>query len=291
MKRKIALILSFAMLLPALVLMGGCKGGSEEPKLAVEDVKSMDDLSEITNVKTDDSRPAGYQLDPPKKGDKVAVIKTSMGNISLRLFPENAPNAVQNFIDLANDKKYDGTIFHRVISDFMIQGGDYENYDGTGGKSAQGGQFADEFCDKLYNLRGSVSMANSGRNTNGSQFFINQAKPEKISFENTENTWQTVKPKLEEAINAGTLVDFVRDWGSFCTNPDLIPEEVKNLYLEHGGSPSLDGAYNVVGRGYTVFGQVYDGMDVVDAIAMVPKNASNKPLEDVTVTTIEIKTY
>jgi len=288
-KRKLALVLSCTVLLNILVLISGCGKGSSV--LSPEDVKSYDQLNEITNVKKDDSHSAGYQLDPPEKGDKIAVIKTSMGDICLKLFPENAPKTVQNFIDLANKKKYDGTIFHRVINSFMIQGGDYENFNGSGGKSAKGKTFDDEFCDKLYNLRGSISMANRGKNTNSSQFFINQTRPENTSFDNLERIWQSAKPELEDAISGGTLADFINKRGGYCVDPNLIPEEVKNLYLENGGNPSLDGAFNVVGRGHTVFGQVYEGMDVVDAIANVPKNASNKPLEDVTVTAIEIKTY
>ena len=99
---------------------------------------------------------------PPKDGEQIAILHTSMGDITWRFFPENAPKAVENFITLAKDGKYDNTIFHRVWDDFMVQGGDYEKHDGTGGTSAFGSAFEDEFCDTLYNIRGSVAMANSG---------------------------------------------------------------------------------------------------------------------------------
>ncbi|MBR3972302.1 MAG: peptidylprolyl isomerase [Ruminococcus sp.] len=125
-------------------------------------------------IKKDTENKIGYQLESPKSGDDIAIIHTSKGDITMRFFPENAPKAVENFISLAKEGKYDGTIFHRVINNFMIQTGDYENGNGTGGKSIWGNAFEDEFCDTLYNIRGSVSMANSGINTNGSQFFINQ---------------------------------------------------------------------------------------------------------------------
>ena len=118
----------------------------------------------------------GYQLDPPKAGEQVAVLDTSMGTIKIRLFPEEAPKTVENFTGLIEKGYYDGLTFHRVIDDFMIQGGD-PNGDGTGGESIWGEPFEDEFSETLVNLRGSLAMANSGANTNGSQFFINQAGP------------------------------------------------------------------------------------------------------------------
>lgn len=116
----------------------------------------------------------GYQLDMPQKGEEIAIMHTSMGDISIRFFPEAAPKAVENFKTHAKDGYYDGLTFHRVINDFMIQGGD-PNGDGTGGDSIWGEPFEDEFSDTLFNIRGSLSMANSGPDTNGSQFFINQA--------------------------------------------------------------------------------------------------------------------
>ena len=103
-------------------------------------------------------------------GETIAVIKTNKGDIKVRFFPEEAPKAVENFISLAESGYYDGVIFHRVINDFMIQGGDPDG-DGTGGESAFGGKFEDEFSSKLYHFRGALSMANSGADTNGSQFF------------------------------------------------------------------------------------------------------------------------
>lgn len=105
---------------------------------------------------------------------KIAVIKTDKGDIKVRLFPEEAPKAVENFVTHAENGYYDGLIFHRVIKDFMIQGGDPKGT-GTGGESIWGKPFADEFSSELHNFRGALSMANAGPNTNGSQFFIVQA--------------------------------------------------------------------------------------------------------------------
>lgn len=92
--------------------------------------------------------------------------------MSFRLFPEHAPKTVENFLGLSREGKYNDTIFHRIIQDFMIQGGDYENANGTGGKSVWGNEFEDEFHDELSHIKWALSMANAGPGTNGSQFFI-----------------------------------------------------------------------------------------------------------------------
>jgi cyclophilin family peptidyl-prolyl cis-trans isomerase len=96
-----------------------------------------------------------------------ATVQTNHGAIEIELFDEDAPKTVENFKKLAQDGFYDGVIFHRVISDFMIQGGDPT---GTG-SGGPGYQFEDEFNDRKVE-RGALAMANSGPNTNGSQFFI-----------------------------------------------------------------------------------------------------------------------
>ena len=166
------------------------------------------------------------QMADPEKGDQIAVIETNKGTIKVRLFGELTPKTVENFVGLAEKNYYDGIIFHRVIPDFMIQGGDPTGT-GTGGESVWGGKFEDEFHPDLKNSYGALSMANAGPNTNGSQFFIVQAKE---------------------------------------------------------GTPWLDGAH-------TVFGQVFEGMDVVDAIAAVETNAADKPNEEVVMEKVTIEQY
>lgn len=102
----------------------------------------------------------------------VAQINTTMGDIEIQLFPDKTPKTVENFVGLAGKNYYDGIIFHRVIDDFMIQGGDPTG-SGSGGQSYFGGSFEDEFHPDLkHNEPGILSMANAGPNTNGSQFFI-----------------------------------------------------------------------------------------------------------------------
>lgn len=259
------------------------------------------------NVKNDTEHKVGYQLEMPKEGDTIAVLHTSMGDITWRFFPENAPKAVENFITLAEQGKYDNTVFHRVYKDFMIQGGDYEYGNGTGGKSSFGKAFEDEFANTLYNIRGSVAMANSGENTNGSQFFINQKKAESFNRASIPD-YDTMYAQYEDYYNQyvasygtqftsmyGTVDDFIKANGGIYPLSYAISEDVYKLYEANGGSIHLDGALRAFG-GHTVFAQVIDGMDVVDAIADVEvvDNGSgevSKPAKDVILESVEITTY
>jgi cyclophilin family peptidyl-prolyl cis-trans isomerase len=110
-----------------------------------------------------------------KAKKEIAVIKTNMGTIELELFPKEAPKAVENFTKLANKGYYNGVTFHRVIDNFMIQGGDPTGT-GRGGESIWGKSFDDEISPNLkFDKAGILAMANAGPNTNGSQFFITLA--------------------------------------------------------------------------------------------------------------------
>jgi len=194
------------------------------------------------------------QLAMPEKGETVAIVHTSMGDIKIKFFPDQAPKAVENFLTHAKDGYYDGITFHRVMNDFMIQGGDPEGT-GRGGESIWGKPFEDEFTPELHNFRGALSMANAGPNTNGSQFFIVQKGP-----------------------SSPTEVQMYIQYGY------ITSKDVAQAYLDNGGTPWLDNAH-------TVFGQVFEGMDVVDAIAAVSVNASAKPLEDVIINSIDVIEY
>ncbi|MBJ7617737.1 peptidylprolyl isomerase [Weissella confusa] len=171
----------------------------------------------------------------------VAVLETTKGTVKIQLFPAQASKTVENFVGLIEKGYYDGIIFHRVISDFMIQGGDPTGT-GMGGESLWGDSFEDEFSDEVFNLRGALSMANAGPNTNGSQFFIVQAS----------------------RVPANMLRQL----------KGLVPDEVVSAYGEQGGTPWLD-------KRHTVFGHVIEGMDVVDDMAKVRVNYADKPLEDI----------
>ena len=106
------------------------------------------------------------------KDNKTVTLNTNQGDITVELYFDKTPKTAENFYELAQAGKYDNVPFHRVIKDFMIQGGDYENKNGTGGKSIWGDEFEDEIVPELSHVRGVLSMANRGPGTNGSQFFI-----------------------------------------------------------------------------------------------------------------------
>ena len=191
------------------------------------------------------------QVDIEAVDGPIATIKTNLGDMRIKLFPEHAPKTVANFIALSKDGYYDGVIFHRIIKDFMIQGGDPTGT-GMGGESIYGESFEDEFSEELYNVRGALSMANAGPNTNGSQFFIVQN--------------QHLPYSKKEIARGG--------W----------PEPIAEIYAEQGGTPHLD-------RRHTVFGQLADeaSYEVLDAIAGVETGAMDKPVDDVVIETIEIE--
>ncbi len=194
---------------------------------------------------------AAIQLSAPQKGDTLAVMHTNMGDIKIKLFPEKAPKTVENFVTHSKNGYYNGLKFHRVINDFMIQGGDPRG-NGTGGESIWGGSFSDEFDPGLHNLRGALSMANSGPDTNGSQFFIVQAR-------------EVPSNMLEQ----------MRD-----LEDNGFPADITAAYEALGGTPWLDFRH-------TVFGQVTEGMDVVDAIAAV-ETVNDVPRSDVIIESIEV---
>ncbi len=193
------------------------------------------------------------QLETVKSGDTVAVMKTNMGEIEIKLFPKEAPKTVENFITHSKNGYYNGLIFHRIIKDFMIQGGDPTGT-GMGGESIWGESFNDEFHKDLHNIRGALSMANAGPNTNGSQFFIVEAS----------SAPQNMISEMEGM-------------------PEYFPEDIVEEYKKNGGTPWLD--YH-----HTVFGQVIKGMETVEKIASVKVGANDKPLNDVVIENIEIIT-
>lgn len=145
---------------------------------------------------------------------------------------------------------YDGITFHRVINDFMIQGGD-PTATGMGGESIYGGAFEDEFSLNAFNLYGALSMANSGPNTNGSQFFIVQMK-------------EVPQNMLSQLADGG--------W----------PQPIVDAYGEKGGTPWLD-------QKHTVFGQIIDGETTLEDIANTKVGPQDKPLHDVVIESIDVE--
>ncbi len=226
---------SFLVLAFAPLVLFGCNTEDATPSQTAEsssEVESTPDLTAEVAPSTPETTPNSDnqktmsnfdQTAAPEKGEEIVVMETTMGTIKIRLFPDFAPKTVENFVGLAKKGYYDGIIFHRVIPNFMIQGGDPTGT-GMGGESFWGGKFEDEFKADLKNIPGSLSMANAGPNTNGSQFFIN---------------------------------------------------EVDNSFLN--------------GK-HTVFGQVFEGMEVVDSIAKVKTGQGDKPVEEVKMVKVSVET-
>ncbi len=211
----------FLIPLFALALLIGCSPGQNVAP-ATDSESNSSAASSPTMPSTTDTSIPGSTTDISVgfdgqviSGKHTVVLKTTKGDITIELDADAAPKTVTNFLTLARAGYYNGLTFHRVIPDFMIQGGD-PNGDGTGGTSIYGESFEDEPND-LPMVRGAIAMANRGPNTNGSQFFIVQV----------------------------------------------------------GEAPWLQGRH-------TIFGHVTEGMEVVDAIVSVPKDANDKPTEPVT---------
>lgn len=190
------------------------------------------------------------QLDLSKAQGPKAIIKTNLGTIEVQLFEKLATKTVKNFVELVKKGYYDGVTFHRVIPDFMIQGGDPTGT-GRGGESIYGHPFEDEFSEQLFNFNGALSMANAGPNTNGSQFFI-------VSNEHVP----------------ANMIDQMKMVG--------YPQEVIDRYKENGGTPWLD-------HRHTVFGQVIKRMDVVQAISKVERDQMDKPKDNVVMEKVTIE--
>jgi len=197
------------ILLSLLVLFVGCAQQQSEQLNNNQNSSKGDKVKEMLSLKENEML--------------VAKFQTNMGNFDIELYPREVPKTVENFVGLAMKNYYNGITFHRIIDNFMIQGGDPTGT-GMGGESYWGGEFADEFSPNLlHDVPGVLSMANAGPNTNGSQFFI-----------------------------------------------ILVP------------TPWLNGKHSV-------FGKVFQGLDVVQKIGKVRTNASDKPIESVVIQKLSIE--
>ncbi|MCL2397650.1 MAG: peptidylprolyl isomerase [Defluviitaleaceae bacterium] len=244
--------------------------GSTGDEMSQEEQEEWDQMEELFNqlMGFHDFTPMpgalANQLAPPAPGEEFAIIHTNFGQIHLRLFHDITPLTVENFVTHARNGFYDGLIFHRVMENFMIQGG-CSFGTGTGGESIWGMPFGDEVTTNLRHIRGALSMANSGPFTNGSQFFIVQ-KYDMMEHEILEK--EEILEYQDMEIEEGYYVS------------DIWPAEFMEHYLEHGGTSWLD--FN-----HSVFGQVFYGMDVVDAIANTDV-VDTVPVEPVVIERIEI---
>lgn len=259
MKKKIIISVLILLIIigvvVAVILMNNKKDNNNETKDPTPTATPNQKKEEETMTY---EQAAQKQMALPNKGDTIAIIHVKdFGDITVKFFPDVAPKAVENFTTHAKEGYYNGVTFHRVINEFMIQGGDPKG-DGTGGESIWGKGFEEELSEALVPYRGSLCMASRGlgKVSLGSQFFITQANP-----------------------NAN-MANMLRQYG--------YPEDLMSSYMKYGGYLSLY-------MQYTIFGQVIDGMDVVDKIAAVEtskeEETKDRPLKDVVIESIEITEY
>ena len=278
MKKHKMVVMMEAGLLAFCLLLGGC--GKNDEKLP-EDTKDNISGQEKSGMAADngeedvmepaltDEAKKMKQFADPQAGDVCAEINIKdFGTITVKFFPEEAPRAVENFVTHAKEGYYDGVTFHRILDDFMIQGGDPTGT-GSGGESIWGSDFEDEFSDELLPVRGALCMANAGSNTNGSQFFLVQADAATI----------TEMERLLLAQYKVTLTEYFEvAYGVTMT------EEQVALYETYGGTPWLF-------EHHTVFGQMLDGYEVLDAVAGVKADENGVPEEKVIIESVKIKEY
>lgn len=232
----------------------GCNNQSTEKKPKARTAKKgLTTTNQVkTEVKSDDAKKT-----VEKKGQKVK-LSTNYGDMILILY-DKTPKHRDNFIKLVNEGFYNGTLFHRVIKDFMIQGGDPDSKNaqqgqrlGTGGP---GYTIEAEFNPGFYHKKGALAAARQGdqmnpeKRSSGSQFYIVQGKKH----------------------TAAELNKLAQKPGVFYTTEQI------NVYQTIGGTPFLD-------TKYTVFGEVIEGMEVIDKIAAVPTGGGNRPVEDLKIT-------
>lgn len=232
------------------------KYDNEELKWYISDYEDYDADAEPEENTLPPEEVAVKNFSDIKKGDKVISMNIKdYGEVKFRLFPEYADKGVENFIGLAENGYYDGLTFHRVINDFMIQGGDPEGT-GMGGESMWGGSFDGGTDPHLIHAAGAVAYANSGSTaTDGSQFYI--VTGEVYSTEDLEN---------------------YKNYGY------SFSDEAMEIYSTAGGTPWLDGAY-------TIFGQVYDGLDIIFEIQKTETDSNDKPVEDVIIESVKVGEY
>lgn len=276
-------ILFSTTLILGLILTFGCRNNknSETKKTKNDTIKKQETVV----------------IDTIIPNSNFVLIETEFGNMKIKLF-DKTPKHKANFLKLANNGFFNGLLFHRVIKDFMIQGGDPESRNAAAGvmlgNGGPGYQIDAEFNDSLFHKKGVIAAAREGDQVNpqkkssGSQFYIVQGKKytddelknmeEQISL----NDYITKHPKIQEKFEAlqqtkdgdglNSLIEKIKKKSDFVLNK--IPEFKRKAYKEVGGTPFLD-------NNYTVFGEVIEGMDVIDKIANVKTAQGDRPLKDV----------
>lgn len=242
-------------------------------------------------------------------GNIYAVISIKdYGDVTVKLFPDIAPAAVENFVKAANDDYYNGKNIHRIITDFMIQGG---SLTGDGSSDPDGVKYGVEKNANARHFYGALAMAKNGLGENGLQFYLvnnkeanvfNEIQEQITSIEeyvaSIKETLDEIDAYIAENGDGDVNLDAVTQYNELYNYYTALIDYVKNAdaaviekYNEKGGVPFLDG-------GYTVFGQTVDGFDVIDSISaaeVIPSAANSEeastPVKEILIEKIEIKTY
>lgn len=242
---------------------------------------------------------------PTNPGDVKVLLHTTLGDITLLLYGDT-PRHTENFVKLVKSGHYDGLLFHRVISDFMVQAGDPESKNAPKGKMLGGGDMPYEIeaeidFPKHFHHRGAIAAARQGdsvnpeRKSSGSQFYIVTGKKfspaqldqmeHKAVMRHKQEVFDSLSVQHRDSImsmrrnrdHAGleALRQQLADQTEKLTaDSTFFTPEQRDTYMREGGTPHLDGAY-------TVFGRVISGMDVVDKIQQVETDGNDRPIEDV----------
>lgn len=294
MKFKNILKYGFLFLAAGMMLTGCGEAPSSDP--------SDKDSSAVANDSNSpsSSRAAGNLGEvTPQKGDLIATFEIEgFGTIKAVLFPDIAPVGVDNFKKLSDQGFYKGLTIHRVVNGFMLQGGS-TNGDGTGGDAAvNGGSFGVEANDNARHFYGALCYANAA-GQNSTQFYIVNNN-EKNQFDNMIQQYDQAIKECKDAAASATSDDekgyymymaaqyeAARD--SYAAEVAAMDPDLKALYDKRGGVPYLDGDY-------TVFGQVYEGFDVIDKISNVEvvdngRNEKSKPVQTITIKNITVSEF
>lgn len=246
-------------------------------------------------------------------GDVKVLMHTTMGDVTLLLYGDT-PKHTENFVKLAKEGYYDGLLFHRVINDFMIQGGDPDSRNAAAGKMLGEGDPSYQIDAEIkwpahYHKRGALAAARTGDNVNperkssGSQFYIVTGRKfsegqlaqmernmqmeqhkeifNRLASENRDSI-MTMRRNRDQAGLQKLQEELIRRTEAMAAeNPVAFTPEMKQAYTTEGGTPHLD-------RAYTVFGEVIKGMDVIDRIQKVETDGNDRPKQDVRITSMEV---
>ena len=241
MKFKSLITKATTLLMAAAIVVtaSGCQGRAPVDNTAEISINQGDILAEMT-----------------------IQIGEETGKIRFKLFPDVAPKGVENFVTLAENGYYDGKTIHRVIEDFMIQGGSLRG-DGAGGTTANKVDVPRETNDRMRAYYGALGYAESATGINSQFFIVNNKKPFDIS-----KTAANIKSDLEEYADRLSEED-KKYYEDYLAALNSVSDEVKQKYLSDGGSFSIDGKY-------TIFGQCIEGFEFLDKISQVEVSSGNE---------------